>query len=123
MHTSVNLRSAAIKSGAGTASVAGDRFLSARQLFVAAKTVWQGLQPSGGGGCPRRRNVQKVMGFDNKLTRILIASRNQTLQRSTDSRLSPDKSPESSGPRAGLSPIARAGFAPLNEGAAANYEH
>jgi hypothetical protein len=32
MHTSVNLRSAAMKSVAGTASVAGDGFLSARQL-------------------------------------------------------------------------------------------
>src|SRR3981189_1812080 len=31
-HTSVNLRSAAIKSVAGTASVAGDGFLSVRQL-------------------------------------------------------------------------------------------
>ena len=33
MHTSVNLRLAAMKSVVGTASVAGDSFLSARQPF------------------------------------------------------------------------------------------
>jgi hypothetical protein len=54
---------------------------------------------------PAITHVQKMMGF---LTGILIASPNQNLQRSMDSRLSPDKSPESYEPRP---PPSSAGFA------------
>jgi DNA-binding NarL/FixJ family response regulator len=45
MHTSVNLRSAAIKSVAGTASVAGDGFLSARQLSRCSRDDLKGDSP------------------------------------------------------------------------------